>query len=106
MRNRMVREFALRIQGEIALLHLGVRVTGVCAAIVLCAGLSGCADTTRAVTDLISRPENPNYPTLGKVSDLTDVLTPEERQKALQDMQKQEQTHGADAAKAIEKPAQ
>jgi uncharacterized membrane protein YgcG len=44
-------------------------------AIALCAGLTGCA-------------EDPNYPSLSKITDLGSVLTPEERQKAVQDLQK------------------
>jgi hypothetical protein len=62
-----------------------------CFAMAIGAGLSSCA-------------ESPNYPSLSKITDLGTILSPEERQKAVQDMQKQEQTHSNDAAKAIAKP--
>jgi hypothetical protein len=46
----------------------------------MCAGLTACA-------------EDPRYPSLSKISDLGTILTPEERQKAVEDLQKQEQAH-------------
>ncbi len=55
-------------------------------ALALCAGLTACAEDT-------------SYPSLSKISDLGTILTPEERQKAVQDLQKQDQTHNSDAAK-------
>ena len=36
--------------------------------------------------------EDPKYPSLSKISDLGTILTPEERQKAVEDLQKQEPT--------------
>ncbi len=57
------------------------RMTGAAAAVLalaLCTGLGACSS-------------DPSWPTLGKVSDLTNVMTPEERQKALQDLQKGDQ---------------
>ncbi len=60
-------------------------------AIALCASLAACAETTSA------------YPNLAKIADAENILTPEERQKALEDMQKQQQSHSSDAAKQIEK---
>ena len=57
---------------------------------VICAGLSACA-------------EDPKYPSLSKISDLGAILTPEERQKAVQDLQKQDQEHSADAMKTASK---
>lgn len=46
----------------------------------MCAGLTACAD-------------DPKYPTLGKISDLENILSPAERQKTVQDLQKQDQAH-------------
>ena len=44
-------------------------------ALALCVGLGACAS-------------GPDWPTLGKVSDLGNVMTPEQRQKTLKDLQK------------------
>jgi hypothetical protein len=49
-------------------------------AIMLCVGLAACA-------------EDRNYPSLSKISDLGSILTPQERQKAVEDLQKQAQVH-------------
>ncbi len=59
-------------------------------AVALCAGLTACAD-------------DPKYPSLSKISDLGTILTPEERQKAVQDLQKQDQAHSADAVNTASK---
>ena len=56
----------------------------------ICAGLTACA-------------EDPKYPSLSKISELGTILTPEERQKAVQDLQKQDQEHSADAVKTASK---
>ncbi len=56
----------------------------------ICAGLTACA-------------EDPKYPSLSKISDLGSILTPEERQKAVEDLQKQDQTRSADAVKTASK---
>ena len=60
------------------------------AAATMCAGLTACAD-------------DPRYPSLAKISDLGSILTPEERQKAVEDLQKQDQAHSADAVKTASK---
>jgi hypothetical protein len=52
----------------------------------LLAGLNGCAS-------------DPSWPTLGKISDLNNILTTEERQKAVQDLQKNDPNHDKDAGK-------
>jgi hypothetical protein len=66
------------------------RVVGRAAAsllcIALCAALSACAG-------------NENYPSLAKIADIGQIMTPEERQKAVDDLQKQDQTHSSEAAK-------
>jgi hypothetical protein len=41
----------------------------------LCAGLQACAG-------------DPTWPSIGKITDLDNIMTPEERQKAVQDIQK------------------
>lgn len=69
------------------------RVVALCSIAAFGALLSSCA-------------EDPKYPSLSKISDLENILSPEDRQKTLQDLQKQEQTHSTDAIKAIEKPVQ
>lgn len=52
----------------------------------LCLGLAACAD-------------DGGYPNLAKISDVGTVLTPEERQKAVEDLQKQNPTRTNDASK-------
>lgn len=56
----------------------------------ICAGLTACA-------------EDPKYPSLSKISDLGSILTPEERQKAVDDLRKQDQAHSADVVKTASK---
>ncbi len=91
MRNRPVREFALRKGHESSAPRRVAGLLSLFSALALCGSLGACAEDSK-------------YPSLSKITDLTDILSPEDRKKALEDMQKQEQTHGADAAKAIEKP--
>jgi uncharacterized membrane protein YgcG len=43
--------------------------------------------------------EDPKYPSITKISDLDNVLTPEQRQKAMQDLEKAQQGGGTDAVK-------
>jgi len=50
------------------------------AAVAICAGLAACAEDSK-------------YPSLAKITDLGDILTPEERKKAVEDLQKQDQAH-------------
>jgi hypothetical protein len=52
---------------------------GAAFALALCAGLGGCAS-------------GPEWPSVAKISDVGNVMTPEQRQKALEDMQKSD--HG------------
>jgi hypothetical protein len=49
---------------------------------------------------------DPSWPTLGKISDLSNILTAEQRQKAVQDLQKNDPNHDKDAAAAKPAPAQ
>jgi hypothetical protein len=49
---------------------------------------------------------DPNWPTLGRVSDLNNILTAEERQKAVQDLQKNDPNREKDAAAVKTAPAQ
>jgi len=62
-------------------------------AFALCAGLSACTS-------------DPTWPSMAKVTDLTNILTPEERQKAVQDLQKSDQGQNSNAAATTVKPAQ
>ncbi|MGO9170996.1 MAG: hypothetical protein ACLP7P_03395 [Rhodomicrobium sp.] len=68
-----------------------VAVAGI--ALALCAGLPACTS-------------DPTWPSMAKVSDLTNILTPEERQKAVQDLQKSDQGQNSNAAATTAKPAQ
>jgi hypothetical protein len=58
----------------------------------LLAGLQACAS-------------DPSWPTLGKISDLTNIMSAEERQKAVQDLQKSDPNHDKDAAAGKTAPA-
>jgi hypothetical protein len=89
---RSGRAVALRIEHKINA-RACARLAAACFIAMFGALLSGCA-------------EDPKYPSLTKISDLENILSPEDRQKAVQEMQKQEQTHSSDAIKAIEKPDQ
>jgi uncharacterized membrane protein YgcG len=66
------------------------RMAAAAAALFVCVGLTACA-------------EDPKYPSLAKITGLENILSPEERQKAVQDLQKQEENHSSDASKAIAK---
>ena len=80
-------KFALRVgivAEKLKIVSLGI-VTAT-----MCAGLTACA-------------EDPKYPSLSKISDLGGILTPEERQKAVEDLQKQDQAHSGDAVKTASK---
>jgi len=69
------------------------RLAAAALALLLAAGLPACSS-------------DPAWPTIGKVSDLGNVLTPEERQKAVQDMQKAGEVQGSNAAAAPAKQGQ
>ena len=56
-------------------------------AITLCIGLAACA-------------EDRNYPSLSKISELGGILTPLERQKAVEELQKQDQAHSNSSLKS------
>jgi len=55
-------------------------MAGAAAALALCGGLSACA-------------EDRNYPSLSKVSDLGSILTPQEQQKFVSELQRDGQGH-------------
>ncbi len=59
-------------------------------AVAMCAGLTACAEDLK-------------YPSLAKITDLGNILTPEERQKAVQDLQKQDQAHSSGAVQTASK---
>jgi hypothetical protein len=87
--HRAFQEFVLRA----SIVAEKLKIAGLGAGIVtatMCTGLTACA-------------EDPKYPSLAKISDLGSILTPEERQKAVEDLQKQDQAHSADAVKTASK---
>jgi hypothetical protein len=59
----------------------------------ICAGLQACSS-------------DPSWPALGKISDLSNIMTAEQRQKAVQDLQKNDPNHDKDAAAQKTAPAQ
>ncbi len=63
--------------------------------LVLAAVLSGCMSMLGGCAS------DPKYPSLGTITDLGTVLTPEQRQKTVDQLNKDDQTHTSDAAKAI-----
>jgi len=62
-------------------------------ALALCSGLQACSS-------------DPSWPGIAKVSDVGNILTPEERQKAVQDLQKSDQSQNGNSGGATVKPAQ
>lgn len=73
----------------------GRRVAGFAAAalaLALCAGVGGCSS-------------DPAWPVLGKVSDLTGTMTPEERQKAVEELQKNNQNQNGAPPVSQPKPS-
>jgi hypothetical protein len=84
--HRACGEFALRAEFEAERPRRLRRAAAGFMAIGLCAGLAACA-------------EDLNYPSLGKIDDVGTVLTPEQRQKAVDDLQKQDQARSAGAVK-------
>ncbi len=78
-------KFVLRAACNIERLKLGSLAASVMA-VALSAGLTACAD-------------DPKYPSLARISDLGSIMTPEERQKAVEDLQKQNQAHSSGAVK-------
>jgi hypothetical protein len=82
-------KFVLRAWVVVEKLKIASLGVGIVAA-TICTGLTACAD-------------DPRYPSLAKISDLGSILTPEERQKAVEDLQKQDQAHSADAVKTASK---
>lgn len=79
-------KFALRAGLNVTKQQRVVRAAAGLFAIALCAGLCACA-------------EDMNYPSIAKIADIGRVLTPEERQKAVEDLQKQDQAHANGAVK-------
>jgi hypothetical protein len=70
-------KFVLRAGFVVEKLKIASLGAGIIAA-AMWTGLTACAD-------------DPKYPSLAKISDLGSILTPEERQKAVEDLQKQDQ---------------
>jgi uncharacterized membrane protein YgcG len=90
MRYSACQRFAFSGGSKAVAFRQTARIAAVAAALFVCAGLTACA-------------EDPKYPSLAKITGLENILSPEERQKAVQDLQKQEENHSSDASKAIAK---
>jgi hypothetical protein len=71
---------ALRVQNTAR--RTAARAAAAAFALALCAGLGGCASSQ-------------DWPSVAKISDVGNVMTPEQRQKALDDMQKGDPGHGS-----------
>jgi hypothetical protein len=84
--HRACGEFALRAEFRAGKPRVVRGAAAVFIAIGFCAGLAACADVG-------------DYPSLSKIDDVGTVLTPEERQKAVEDLQKQDKARAADAVK-------
>jgi len=84
---------ALRYRREGKLGCSILRAAGAAVLFAACAGLQACSS-------------DPSWPTLSKVTDLTNIMSAEERQKAVQDLQKNDTSHDKDAATAKPAPAQ
>ncbi len=67
--------------------HRISRLAAACIALPLSAGLPACTS-------------DPAWPTLGKVTDIDNAMTPEQRQKALAELQKTDQNNNAAGAPA------
>lgn len=63
----------------------------VLASVLVLGGLNACAEG------------GASYPAIGSISDLTGILTPQERDKTLSDLSTEQRRHGDDAAKTIDK---
>jgi hypothetical protein len=68
----------------------GLKLTAGVLCVMMPAALSGCADAVY-----------PRLPDAGGAA--SNLLTPAEREKTIKDLTSEQQSHGADAAKAIEK---
>jgi hypothetical protein len=68
----------------------GLKLTAAVLCVGIAAALSGCADTIY-----------PRLPDIGGAA--SNLLTPSERDKTIKDLTSEQQSHGADAARAIEK---
>ena len=49
---------------------------------------------------------DPNWPAIAKIAEVSDILTPEQRDKAVHDLQKSDQNHGGEANGGSAKQAQ
>jgi hypothetical protein len=82
MRHKARRRCAFQYRGKGRIAHSVLHGGGAAILFALCAGLQACST-------------GPDWPTLGKISDLTNIMTAEQRQKAVQDLQKNDKDAGA-----------
>jgi hypothetical protein len=88
MRHKARRQGALQYVSKGKIARRTLQGAGIGILFALCAGLQSCSSDA-------------SWPTLGKISDLTNIMTAEERQKAVQDLQKNDPNHdNKDAAAA------
>jgi hypothetical protein len=85
--------YALQYSGVGRIARNLLRGSGAGILFALCAGMQACSS-------------DPSWPALGKISDLSNILTAEQRQKAVQDLQKNDPNHDKDAAAQKLAPAQ
>jgi hypothetical protein len=91
MQQKLSTAFALGLSLGSQSISRITRFTLIAACLSVCAGLPGCADSP-----------NSAYPSLSKITDLGNILTPDEQKKAVQDLQKDE-NRSQTAAKDIQK---
>jgi hypothetical protein len=93
MRHREGNVFALRseVAGLFGRTFRGFLACG--GIFALCASLQACSS-------------DPSWPSAGQISDLTHILTPEERQKAVEQLEKNDPNSAANQSKPQDKPAQ
>jgi hypothetical protein len=93
MRHRESNVFALRSEVKRLLGGRFKELLACGAILVLCTSLQACSS-------------DPSWPSPGQISDLTHILTPEERQKAVEQLEKEDRSRVADQSKPQDKQAQ
>jgi hypothetical protein len=95
---------ALRMNSGSKFSRQPVRFAAAGALLMLCAALPACSQRPDICTVLPTCGDKPNsaYPSLSKISDVDNVMTPEEQKKTREDLEKQEKSHKDEAAKDIE----
>jgi hypothetical protein len=79
------------------------QLAGIVAALALCAGLQACSSAAPTLPSWAKVTDDPSWPSLAKITDLDNAMTPEERQKLVQDIQKDDPSQNNAAAKSAGK---